>query len=275
MIGSELNIILLILAFFLLSIGSWQDIKTREVADWIWLGMIVGGIIIHSLQIILRILVDISPIDYFMTWILNITFALTLTLFLTFSGLGGEADRIAFISIGIVSPISLPFFMFQDPVYEILIDAVPRILGTFFNAYLIALPVPLLIFCYNIANQRSNPNLYVLSNESIWKRFLIRFIGYPHQTQNLNRDLMEKPWHFDFLEEFKEVIGWCIIFRVRLDTPEADSTRKQELLSLILSKNKRSIWIQPSLPFIFILMLGYFTEVLIGNLVLLFMVILV
>ncbi len=274
MIGSELNFLLLILAFLLLSIGSWHDIKTREVADWIWLSMIGGGIAIHVFQFFLLILAKKSVFEYFTTWTINIVFAFSLAFFLTFSGLGGEADRIAFIAIGFISPVSPPLIIFQDPVYEILIAITPRILGTFFNAYLITLPIPFLIFGYNIVNQHLYPDLYVFSNESKWKRFSIRFIGYPRQTQNLDMELEEKPWHFDFLEEFEDETGWSILFRARFDTPEVDLTRKQELISLIQNTEKRSIWIQPSLPFIFILMLGFFTDILVGNLILLFMVIL-
>ncbi|UCG90532.1 MAG: hypothetical protein JSU57_02025 [Candidatus Heimdallarchaeota archaeon] len=274
MIESGLNIILLFFVFLLLSIGSWHDIKTREVADWIWLSMIGGGIAVHILQIILLILAKEAVLEYFTTWTINVAFALSLALFLTFSGLGGEADRIAFIAIGFASPISPPLLIFQDPVYKILIAITPRILGAFFNAYFITLPVPFLIFCYNIMNQRFHPDLYIFSNESIWKRFFIRFIGYPRQTRNLDKELKEKPWHFDFLEEVKEEKGWKIMFRARLDSPEADLTRKRELISLIQITEKRSIWVQPSLPFIFILMLGFFADILFGNLVLLFMVIL-
>ncbi|UCG03617.1 MAG: prepilin peptidase [Candidatus Heimdallarchaeota archaeon] len=274
MIGSELNLILLILTFFLLIIGSWQDLKTREVADWIWLTMIGGGIIIHIIQIILRILENEPPINYFVPVFFNIIFAITLAMFLTFSGLGGEADRIAYIAIGVASPISPPFFIFQNPSYEILVKITPKILNVFFNAYLIAFPAPILIFCYNLVYQRLHPTLYALSNESVWTRIFIRFIGYPHQTLNLEKKLAEKPWHFDFLEKYSEETGWCVEFRARLDTPEADFTRKQEIISSIQSKNKTSIWVQPSLPFVFILLLGFVTDVLIGNLLLLLMMIL-
>ena len=85
--------------------------------------------------------------------------------------------------------------------------------------------------------------------------------------------MIDKPWHFDFLEDFTDETGWSVLFRVRLDTPEADLRRKQELISSIQITEKQSIWVQPSLPFIFILMLGFFAEILVGNLVLLFMVI--
>jgi hypothetical protein len=274
MVESDLNVILLIFTFFLLIIGSWQDIKTREVADWIWLIMIGGGIVFHLVQIVIRILENESPINYVIPMVFNIIFSVTLALFLTFSGLGGEADRIAYIAIGIASPISLPLIVFHDQSYEILISITPKILNIFFNAYLITLPIPILLFCYNFVYQRFHPDFYILSNESIWTRLFIRFVGFPHQTRNLEIVLMEKPWHFDFMEKFDEEIGWRVEFRTRLDTPEADFKRKQELVSLIQSKNKFSIWIQPSLPFILILLLGFIIDALFGNLILLFLAIL-
>ncbi len=273
----ELDIILLILAFFLLIIGSWQDLKTREVIDLIWIIMIGGGILIHSIQIILQIFADKTPTEYISVWILNILLAIIISLFLTFSGLGGEADRIAFVAIAVISPVSenIPLVIFPDPRYEILISITPRILGTFFNAYLIVFPIPFLIFSYNLINQRFHPDFYTLSNESKWIRFIIRFIGYPRLVQNLHKELEQKPWHFDFLEEFNEETGWRIIFRARLDTPEADLTRKKESISQIQAKKKKSVWVQPSLPFIFIIMVGYLIDLLVGNLIFLFMVLLV
>lgn len=274
MFESELNLILLIFTFFLLLIGSWQDLKTREVADWIWLTMIGGGIIIHILQIFLQLLEKKPPTNYVINVILNIAFAITIALFLTFSGLGGEADRIAYIAIGVASPISLPFIIYQDQAYEILIVVTPKILDIFFNAYLMTLPTPILIFFYNFVYQRLHPDHYALTNESIWSKLFIRFIGYPHSTQNLEKEIKEKPWHFDFLEKYIENLGWRLEFRTRLDTPEADFKRKQKLISLIQSENKTTIWIQPSLPFILFLLLGFVTSALLGNLILLFIVIL-
>lgn len=271
----ELDFLLLILAFFLLITGSWQDLKTREVIDLLWIVMIGGGILIHSIQIILLILAQKAPTEYISLWILNILLAIVLALFLTFSGLGGEADRIAFIAIAVISPISLPIVVLPDSRYEFLISITPRILNTFFNAYLIAVPVPFLIFSYNIVKQRYNPDLYDLSNETILVRVIIRFIGYPRFVQNLYKELEQKPWHFDFLEEFDEEAGWRIIFKARLDTPEADLARKKEIISQIQAEKKKSVWIQPSLPFIFIIMLGFLIDLVVGNLIMLFMVLLV
>ncbi len=284
MTSVELNLLLLVLTFLLLAVGAGQDLKSREVADWIWIFMIGGGIIIHIVQFFLLSLnnreyvlmfwipssgqvISISEvaIKYLTSWIINFLFALIISIAFSFLGLLGEADLLAFNAIAIVTPVSNPIF-YSNPVYNRILTIIPRFFGIFCNTYLISILVPLLIFCYNFINQRINPDYYNFLNESWWKKFILRFIGFPRSTQNLDEDLKTKTWHFDFLEEFEEKKGWRISIRVGLDSPEADLERKQNLLSSIRKKGKRFIWIQPSLPFIFILMLGYFTEIFLGNL---------
>ncbi|MFX0172146.1 MAG: A24 family peptidase C-terminal domain-containing protein [Candidatus Hodarchaeota archaeon] len=272
MVSTELTSVLLVLSVLLLGIGAWQDLKTREVADWIWLSMIGAGILVHGLILLIRMVLGEEVIGYFMPWVINIIFAFILAIFLTILGLGGEADRIAFIAIAVITPISHPLLVFSNPTYELLLSFVPKIFGVFCNAYLITLPIPLLLFLYNILYQFRYPDFYDLSYESSkWRRLSIRFIGYPHSTQFLANDFKQKPWHYDFLEEFDEETGWQMVFRARLDTPEADLARKQKTISTINLKNKDSIWIQPNLPFIFILMFAYLLEIIWGNLLLFWM----
>ena len=110
MVGSELNLILLILTFLLLIIGSWQDLKTREVADWIWFTMIGGGIIIHLVQIVLRILEKEPPINYVISVIVNIIFAVTLALFFTFSGLGLVRIKRKITIMILINTVAIYFF---------------------------------------------------------------------------------------------------------------------------------------------------------------------
>jgi hypothetical protein len=272
MVGTELNLVLLVLSVLLLAIGAWQDLKTREIADWIWLGMIGAGILLHGLILLIRMVLGEEVIGYFTPWVINIIFAFILAIFLTILGLGGEADRIAFIAIAVITPISRPILVFSNPMYELLLSFVPRIFGVFCNAYLITLPIPFLLFLYNILNQFRYPDFYDFSYESsIWRRLSIRFIGYPYSTQFLANDFEKKPWHYDFLEEFDEETGWRMVFRARLDTPEADLARKQKAISTINLKKKDSIWVQPNLPFIFILMFAYLLEIIWGNLLLFWM----
>jgi len=269
MSSSELNFLFLSIAILLLVVASWQDVQSREVVDWIWLGMAGGGIILHGLNLILLMLANLSPLSYFTRVIINIITAILLALFLSILGLGGEADRIAFVAIAIISPITSPLFGYNDPRYELLSDILPRILGTFSNSYLVAIPVPLVIFSYNMIKKRSNPNFYDLPGESRRTRAIIQFIGYPRITIGLEQDLMTKPWHYDFLEEYSEARAWQISFRFQLDTPEADLARKQNQIEAVKATGKQLIWIQPSLPFILFISLGFLLDIVFGNVILL------
>ncbi|MFX0085284.1 MAG: prepilin peptidase [Candidatus Hodarchaeota archaeon] len=275
MIGSELNYLLLGLSLLLLGIASWQDFKFREVIEWVWFCMIVGGILIHVTQLLLQISANESPVEIFTAWIINIIFGFALALFIFYSGLMGEADAIAILAIAIITPINQPIIVFNDPQYDVIIKFIPRILGTFFNAHLFAISAPILIFCYNLVNKLVNAELYRLPNESLWVRFVILFIGYPHLTNNISEEIEQKPWHFDLLEEFIEESKWKIVFRARLDTPEADIKRKKDLVSLIKAENKKHIWIQPSPPGIFYLTLGYFADIILGNIIMIYMALIV
>jgi hypothetical protein len=249
-------------------IGSWQDIKNREVADLIWILMIGGGILIHAIQVFFIIFSNNSPIDYIITWFMNFVFAITLTLFMSFSGLGGEADRIAFVAIAAISPVSLPFLIIPEPILTFLFTYIPRIFGVFCNSYLIAIPIPFLIFGFNLINQYINPNYYVFSDESTLMKIFVRFVGYPRSTDSVTKEFDEKIWHYDFLEDLNEENAWKIVFKFRLGSPEADLARKKELVSKIHSELKPSIWVQPTLPFIAFLMIGFFIEICFGNLIL-------
>ncbi len=271
----ELNFLLLILAFILLGIATIEDFKSREVTEWIWLSMIAGGIIIHGLQLVLQIVRGESINDYLLTLIINIVFSFGLAIFILYTGLMGEADGIALVAIAVITPIIQPFITIADPRYEIVAKMLPRILGTFFNAHLFAISAPLLIFLYNLINQRMNPELYSLPNESLLVRFILRFIGYPHLTQNLSDEIDNRPWHYDFLEDFSDDSEWKIAFRLFLDTPEADLQRKKDLISLVKQEKKRFIWIQPTSPGIFYLMLGYLADLIFGNIIIILMALIV
>ena len=202
---------------------------------------------------------------YLFAWLGNVVFALIIALFLTYSGLGGEADRIAFVSISLISPVIKPLISITDPKYDIIFSITPKIVGTFFNAYLLALTIPIALFCYNLVRKTIDSELYKISNQSLLTKLVVYFIGYPRTTQNILKEIEDKPWHFDFLETYNDTSGWKFIFQFRLGTPEEDFIRKKEIARNTEIFNKDSIWIQPSLPFIVFILLGFLLEILIGN----------
>jgi len=265
-----LNFLIIIIAILLLGIAAYQDIKTRMVSDWIWICMIGSGCILHVLQLVATLNSSKAGQEYLFSIFLNLIIALSLGIFLTVSALGGEADRIAFFAIVFVTPLQSPIFSIANPEYSYLFSFLPKIIGTFFNAYLLAIPVPIIIFFYNLVQKRRKRVNYTYQHNSRWGSILLHFIGYPKTTTDIMKEINEKPWHFDFLEDFIEG-EWKIRFQIQLDTPEADLERKLKLAKSLEFHKKKAVWVQPSLPFIAFIFIGFTLEILIGNLILSFM----
>ena len=262
-----INILIIIIAIILLGIASYHDIKTRMVSDWIWVCMIGSGSTLHILQLISTQSIPNGFQEYLFNVFLNLIIALILGLLLTLSALGGEADRIAFFAIVFVTPLQSPLIPVTNPEYAYLFSFLPKILGTFFNAYLLAIFVPISIFFYNLVQKRRKRDFYDFQGSSRLKSIFLLFIGYPISTMNILKAVKEKPWHFDFLEAFEED-EWKIHFHMQLDTPEADLERKLKIAELLETDEKKVVWIQPSLPFISFILIGFILEILMGNIIL-------
>ena len=262
-----LNILLVIIAVILLTIASYQDIKARLVSDWIWLLMIGGGSILHLLQFVIALNESINMDEYLFSLFMNVIIALLLGLFLMLSALGGEADRIAFFAIAFVTPQQSAIFPIANADYVYLFSFLPKIIGTFFNAYLLAILVPIGIFLYNLIQKRRKGLKYIYPQTSTLAKLFLHFIGYPKATNAISKEINENPWHFDFLEDFVDG-EWKIKFQMQLDTPEADLEKKLKLAELLEANEKDFVWVQPSLPFIFFILIGFILEILMGNLIL-------
>ncbi|MHA1228876.1 MAG: A24 family peptidase C-terminal domain-containing protein [Candidatus Hodarchaeales archaeon] len=112
--------------------------------------------------------------------------------------------------------------------------------------------------------------MYRFNREPLKNTLLVYFIGYPRYIAQLEKDFEKKVWHYDFLENYTEESQWKLSFKIGLDTPENDYARKKKTLALAKNMNKRTIWVQPSYPFILILLTGYIFHIFIGNLLFLF-----
>jgi len=262
-----LNFLTIIIAVILLSIAAYQDIKARMISDWLWIFMIGSGSMLQILQFITMLNSTTGWQEYLFSIFLNIIIALLIGLFLTLSALGGEADRIAFFAIAFVTPLQSPLFSIASPEYSYLFSFLPKILGTFFNAYLLAIPVPIGIFFFNFIQKRRNRANYAYQHNSRWEKIFINFIGYPKTTTDIVKEIQTNPWHFDFLENFIEG-EWKIQIQLQLDTPEADLERKLKVAELLESEKKKVVWVQPSLPFIAFIFIGFILEIFFGNLIL-------
>ena len=262
-----INFLIIIIALFLLSIASYHDIRTRMISDWIWICIMGSGLVLHLLQLIITIYIPNEAQDYLFNVLFNLIIAALIAILLTLSALGGEADRIAFFAVAFVIPIQQPIFSMANPEFTYLLSFLPKILGIFFNAYLVAAAVPIFIFFYNFFQKRRKRENFDYMGSSKLGSIFLHFIGYPKSTMDIVKVVKDKPWHFDFLEVYKND-EWKINFNLQLDTPEADFERKLKLAERLENDKKEVVWVQPSLPFISFISIGYVLEILVGNIIL-------
>jgi preflagellin peptidase FlaK len=145
----------------MLSISSYEDIKTREVDDRIWLIFSPIGIIITLIEYFLNY-IDFS---YLMLYVLSIIIAIIIY----YSELVGGADSKALISISFLDPLNLnentihpftPIIVLMDTLITFLI-------------------VPIFLFIYNLYRILNKENIFErFENEKLYRKIFALFIGY-------------------------------------------------------------------------------------------------
>ncbi|MHA1972250.1 MAG: prepilin peptidase [Candidatus Hodarchaeales archaeon] len=258
--------LLIIFSSVMLSVGSFYDLRDREISDILWIIMSLGGILLHFTQILIFLSNNDPFIEYLSQWFSEIIFGVIISLILFFLGLWGGADLLALISISICLPASSPMIIVESQRIKLLLNIFPQSLTVLMNAIILTMPVPLIIFLYNLINRQKHPEKYKLDSEPLKNILLAYFIGYPCYLSQIEKNFEKKIWHYDFLENYTPESQWKLCFQLGLDTPENDYARKKDIFDLAKSQDKSTIWIQPSYPFILILLIGYVVSIFVGNL---------
>lgn len=254
-------------ALLFLSYASVEDIKTREIEDKVWKWLLLASIPIYIVRL------GLYGLDFSIgvKMLISVLVGVTLALIIAFAGLWGGADAKAFICLSIISPLLVysPFSS-NNRILELIDTLIPFSVTIFVTSYLLVIPLPLGILFFNIVRWIRNRDLYNFPEEQRKKKILACFVGYPSQLATLKEKI---PWKYDFLEG-KSPEGWKISFVTgfSLGEPEEDLERRQKLLSQAEEDNRDSVWIQPSIPFLIPLSLGYLVSLLGGNLIFLFFV---
>jgi preflagellin peptidase FlaK len=92
-----------ILCLIMLTISSYEDIKTREVDDKIWIFFIPIGIIITLFEFFLKF-IDFS---YLILYFISILIAIIVSIIIYYSKFVGGADSKALITLSFLDPINL------------------------------------------------------------------------------------------------------------------------------------------------------------------------
>ena len=146
-----------IVAVLLLGYGSYKDVKTREIPDYVWIVMGVCGILLRVAD------------HQWKALGLSVGVALLLGLILAVSGLFGGADIKALVALSVLIPyypgVLLPVF----------------VVSVFDNLAIIkVIEIPVVLF-YNVVKGNTYKGDIVW-----WKKILLYMTGFPRQTETID-----------------------------------------------------------------------------------------
>ncbi|WMW21436.1 A24 family peptidase C-terminal domain-containing protein [Methanolobus mangrovi] len=224
----------------------YADIKTRRVANEVWVMMFGVGFIF--------IVYDLMTygFPYLIRNILSFIFIFAFVYMLFQFGAFGGADAKVLMVISLIIP-TYPLITIGST--SLPLDGVPLInlfaFSVFGNSIILTIIVPIGLFLYNLIK---NPS------ESL-KRPLYMFIGYITPISKLEKG------HFRMIESYSRTKAG-IEFKFSRSGTELTSNVISELKGYQKEgKVKDGVWITPGLPFMIPITAGFITAVVFGDLI--------
>ena len=224
----------------------YSDIKTRTVANELWLIMILVGIPLAIYNF------HLYGMPFLNRFGISLLFTSLLAYLFFRLGLFGGADAKSLIGIAVLIP--------TNPLHSSLIfDPFPFAITTLFNAAVISLIGPLTLFFYNLRNLRF---------EVLRENLGLAFIGYKMHIAALT-----KPEHKNLLRllhsyEAEEVEEGAVKRKYVLGGVEIDDAMIEELKNYrAQGKIGEDVWVTPGLPYMLFITSGFFVALFYGNLI--------
>ncbi|TGC09866.1 A24 family peptidase C-terminal domain-containing protein [Methanolobus halotolerans] len=225
----------------------YADIKTRRVANEVWVAMFGVGYIF--------ILYDLMMLGmpYLVRNVLTFAFIFTFVYILFQLGAFGGADAKVLMVISLIIP------MFPDiTIYgtQLPINGVPLLglfaFSVFGNSVILTVVVPVGLFIYNLLNNSLKDNL---------KSPLYMFIGYQTPVSGLAEG------HIRMIDSYSET-DEGVNFGFSRSGTELTSNVIAELKGhLREGRINDSVWVTPGLPFMVPITAGFITAVVFGDLI--------
>jgi preflagellin peptidase FlaK len=244
--------ILLNLTF--LCYASWQDYRSREVSNKVWLFYAPLGLTLTLLHIFL-----VNDPSLLLVLGISLLVFAGITIPLFYLGLFGGADVKAFLCIALAMPLAphppFPFLGVVSPLYG---------MSIFGNAVIISALTAVAMVLYNLVwYARTGMHLFEgLSHEPSIKKLIAMFTGYKVPVSTFKHNP-----HLAPMEEHSKSENGQILRTLRLFI-RTDEDRETILTQIeTLQDNQQLIWVTPYLPFIVFITLGYVVTLLIGDII--------
>jgi prepilin signal peptidase PulO-like enzyme (type II secretory pathway) len=247
----------LVFASVLLSYAAWSDLSKREVENWVSVVLVAGGFAFAAYDSFAT--GEILPLVLTLASA-SIGFVMALAIF--YAGSMGGADCKIFIGISAMFPIilgePLPMLSTVNP----FVEGGRRLLPMFsiswlVNSLFISLVVPIGLFLKNTVD-------YARGRISGVGRGTLPafFVGYRTKVRNL------RPSFVIPLERFEDDKGGGIVRVMKYSRKVLDEEEEKEIISKVRDnlQGDDPIWAFPYIPFIVPMLAGFFTTILLGDL---------
>jgi preflagellin peptidase FlaK len=253
----QAGIFSVVVGSLILLYACYSDLKSRSVANEVWLLMIAVGIPIAIYNLYL------SGIPFLIRFGFSLLFTFLLAYLFFYLNLFGGADAKALIGIAILIPM--------HPLNaSLIVDPLPFAITTLFNAAIISLIVPPSMFFYNLRHLRS---------KRLSENLNLAFIGYTMRIDALAEATHK---HVRALHVYDEEGGGgeaesgtvkrkFVFGGLDLD----DDMVKQLKTYRAQGKIDEDVWVTPELPYMLFITAGFFIALFYGNLILLILTTLV
>jgi preflagellin peptidase FlaK len=248
--GAELTIeaiFRVVLSIGMLSFASYKDIKTREISDLVWIIFGTAGLILNIYEFYSGTL-GLIPL------LVAVGFSIGFAIITGYLGLFGGADLLAIVVIGILNPVA-PDLEFGIP----LISSVIFPLTVISNSVLIGASGIVVVFFYNLINVRDTKIFQGYAPISIWRKIALFFTGLNKNINTIRGPPFEYP--------LEKIVEFDIITLLLIPN-FFDDLGATETIEKLRSMNRKRLWVSYSLPFLFILEIGYLSSIFFGDFVL-------
>lgn len=237
----------------MLGYASWRDLKRREVEDLTWIVFGVPGLTFNVYELLIG---STSPFQL----IVPIVLATVLSFVLAYLGLFGGADFKAFVVLSILLPIPpqsiRPVSGFISVIYPLTLFSNSAVAG--------ALMAIVMLMRNLLMARRDGPLFEALESESNLKKFVVLLSG-----TKVKLDAVRGP---PFQYPLEKPVGGDASRRQLVLMPNTeDDNAAIETFQLLKREGINEVWVSHTLPFIVFITFGYFSSLIVGDLVLWFL----
>ena len=244
----QTGIFSVVVGSLILLYACYSDLKSRRVANEVWLLMIAVGIPIAIYNVYL------SGMPFLIRFGFSFLFTFLLAYLFFYLGLFGGADAKALIGIAILIPM--------NPLNaSLLVDPLPFAITTLFNAAIISLIVPPALFLYNLRHLRS---------KRLSENLNLAFIGYTVRIDALAEATHK---HLRALHVYEggdeEAESGTVKRKFVFGGRDLDEDMVEQLKTYRAQGTiDEDVWVTPELPYMLFITAGFFIALFYGNLIL-------